>query len=40
MQATDALMEDQQFAVGPVDSWMTSFVEWAANTTEYRCDLS
>ena len=36
MQATDALMEEQRFVVGPIDSWMTSFAEWAANTTEYR----
>ena len=36
IQATDALMEEQQFAVGPVDSWMTSFAEWAANMSEYR----
>lgn len=38
MQATDALMEEQQFSEGPVDSWLTSFATWAANTTEYRCD--
>ncbi|CAM9351148.1 unnamed protein product, partial [Laminaria digitata] len=39
MQATDALMEQQRFAVGPVDSWMTSFAVWAANATEYSANV-
>lgn len=29
------MMEDQEFVVGPIDSWLTSFVVWA-NATEYR----
>lgn len=39
MQATDALMEEQQFSEGPVDSWLTSFATWAANTTEYSANV-
>ena len=37
LQATNELMIDGQYVVGPVTSWLTSFVEWADNTTEYRC---
>lgn len=39
IQATDALMLDQQFVTGPLDSWLTSFVAWAENSTDYRCAL-
>lgn len=35
IQATDAMMEEQNLVVGPIDSWLTSFVAWA-NATEYR----
>eukprot|EP00752_Nemacystus_decipiens_P003669 g3381.t1 len=34
MQATDALMVEQRHVVGPVTSWLSSFVEWAANSTD------
>lgn len=37
MQATDALMEQQAHATGPITSWMTSFAAWAENSTNYRC---
>lgn len=37
MQATDALMEQQVHSTGPITSWMTSFAEWAENSTDYRC---
>jgi len=36
MQETDALMEEQEFISGPLDSWLSSFLVWAANSTEYR----
>lgn len=36
MQETDALMEEQEFISGPLDSWLSSFLVWAANNTEYR----
>lgn len=37
MHATDALMVQQEFVVGPIESWLSSFVAWTANGTEYRC---
>lgn len=37
IQATDALMVEQEFVDGPVESWLASFVAWAANNTEFRC---
>eukprot|EP00904_Undaria_pinnatifida_P008204 jgi/Undpi1/4513/HiC_scaffold_18.g07867.m1 len=40
LQATNELMTDGQYVVGPVTSWLTSFVEWADNTTEYRTDVT
>lgn len=36
IQETDALMKEQEFISGPLESWLSSFVEWAANNTEYR----
>ncbi|CAM9472608.1 unnamed protein product [Ascophyllum nodosum] len=35
MQETDELMEEQQHVSGPLDSWLSSFVAWAANDTKY-----
>ncbi|CAM9122089.1 unnamed protein product, partial [Laminaria digitata] len=40
MQATDALMENQSHATGPIKSWMTSFALWAANSTRYSANVS
>lgn len=37
IQATDALMVEQRHVVGPVTSWLSSFVQWAANSTDLRC---
>ena len=37
IQATDALMVEQRHVVGPVSSWLSSFVEWATNRTDLRC---
>lgn len=39
VQATDALMVEQKFSEGPIESWLTSFVAWAADTSAYRCAL-
>lgn len=39
VQATDALMVEQKFIEGPIESWLTSFVAWAAGTSAYRCAL-
>eukprot|EP00904_Undaria_pinnatifida_P008217 jgi/Undpi1/4525/HiC_scaffold_18.g07879.m1 len=39
MQATDALMEEQTHSTGPTKAWITSFVKWAANNTEYRSNV-
>lgn len=36
MQETDALMQEQEYISGPLDSWLSSFLVWAANSTEYR----
>ena len=36
MQETDELMEEQQYVSGPIDSWLSSFLVWATNGTEYR----
>lgn len=36
IQATDALMVEQEFMSGPVESWLTSFVTWAENSADYR----
>lgn len=36
IQATDERMLAESYAVGPVDSWLDSFVEWAGTSTEYR----
>lgn len=30
-------MVGQRHVVGPVTSWLASFVEWAANRTDLRC---
>lgn len=35
IHATDALMVEQKHVVGPVSSWLASFVEWA-NSTDLR----
>lgn len=40
IQATDALMVEQKHVVGPVTSWLSSFVAWAANSTDLRCECS
>lgn len=37
IQATDAMMVEQKFVVGPVTSWLSFFLEWSSNNTEYRC---
>ena len=29
-------MLEESFVVGPLTSWLVSFVEWAGNSTEYR----
>ena len=34
--ATDERMLAEEYVVGPVDSWLSSFVEWAGASTEYR----
>eukprot|EP00904_Undaria_pinnatifida_P008206 jgi/Undpi1/4515/HiC_scaffold_18.g07869.m1 len=39
IQATDAMMIGGQYVVGPVTSWLTSFVEWANNNTEYSVNV-
>lgn len=36
IQTTDTLMLKQVFVDGPVDSWLTAFVAWAASNTNYR----
>lgn len=36
IQATDELMVEQRHVLGPVSSWLSSFVEWAADSTAYR----
>ena len=36
IQATDERMLEEEYVVGPVDSWLNSFVEWAGASTEYR----
>ncbi|CAM9372874.1 unnamed protein product, partial [Hapterophycus canaliculatus] len=35
IQATDALMVEQMFVVGPVTSWLSYFLAWSSNNTEY-----
>lgn len=35
IQATDELMVDQEFVVGPVTAWLPNFIYWA-NSTGYR----
>lgn len=37
MQSTDELMLENEFVEGPVDSWLTSFIEWAEASDTYRC---
>lgn len=37
IQTTDTLLEEQRFITGPIESWLSSFVAWADNGTEYRC---
>lgn len=39
IQATDDLMLDQRFLSGPLDSWLSSFIAWAANGTEYSANV-
>ncbi|CAM9765761.1 unnamed protein product, partial [Scytosiphon promiscuus] len=39
IQVTDALMVEQQLVVGPVTSWLSSFVEWSANNSEYSSNV-
>lgn len=36
IQAIDQLMMEQQFVVGPLGSWLSSFIAWAETSTEYR----
>lgn len=33
---TNALMLDLEFMTGPIDSWLSSFVAWAASDNDYR----
>ncbi|CAM9472679.1 unnamed protein product, partial [Ascophyllum nodosum] len=40
MQETDELMEEQQYVSGPIDSWLSSFLVWATNGTEYSADVT
>ncbi|CAN0269125.1 unnamed protein product, partial [Ascophyllum nodosum] len=39
MQQTDDLMEEQRYISGPIDSWLSSFLDWAANETDYSINL-
>lgn len=36
IQVTDERMLQEEYVVGPVDSWLNSFIEWAGTSTEYR----
>eukprot|EP00903_Cladosiphon_okamuranus_P010290 g9741.t1 len=40
IQATEALMVEQRHVVGPVASWLVSFVDWAANGTDHSTHVS
>ncbi|CAM9472819.1 unnamed protein product [Ascophyllum nodosum] len=40
MQETDELMEEQQHVSGPLDSWLSSFIAWAANDTKYSANVT
>lgn len=37
IQATDDLMVEQTFVVGPVTSWLSHFLVWSTDNPEYRC---
>eukprot|EP00752_Nemacystus_decipiens_P004731 g4312.t1 len=37
--ATDELMLEQEFAAGPIESWLISFVQWAENSTDYSANV-
>eukprot|EP00904_Undaria_pinnatifida_P008203 jgi/Undpi1/4512/HiC_scaffold_18.g07866.m1 len=39
VQETDQTLTEGEFVVGPITSWLTSFVEWAANSTEYSTNV-
>ncbi|CAN0119730.1 unnamed protein product, partial [Pylaiella littoralis] len=39
IQATDELMADQRFVIGPVRSWLSDFIDWTANSTVYSANL-
>ncbi|CAM9214551.1 unnamed protein product [Choristocarpus tenellus] len=39
IQATDSTMVEQTHVDGPDSSWLTSFIAWAANTTDYSANI-
>lgn len=39
LQETDQLMIEGEFVAGPVTSWLTSFVAWTSNHTEYSANV-
>ncbi|CAM9475163.1 unnamed protein product [Discosporangium mesarthrocarpum] len=39
IQATDARMVEQTHVDGPIDSWLSSFIAWAQNTTDYSANV-
>ncbi|CBN79517.1 conserved unknown protein [Ectocarpus siliculosus] len=39
MQSTDDLLLENEFVEGPVDSWLTSFIEWAESSDTYSANV-
>eukprot|EP00903_Cladosiphon_okamuranus_P022061 g20288.t1 len=39
IQATEERMLEEEYAVGPAESWLTSFIDWAETSTEYSANV-